>query len=95
MICSEVSILSWACANTIYKYDDNQQYYASAVDNLENPNEGYSWMIFDTSIEKSVRLFEDFKHNLKIWSDESYKNGDWTKNDVRINYISDNLRKES
>lgn len=65
--CSEVSILAWACGNTIYnKYDENLQLYQSAIDNKENPNEGYTWMTFNPDIEGANRVFEEWQHNLHI-----------------------------
>jgi len=66
--CSEVSILQWACANTIYHhFDESSKYYTSSVDNHPNPNEGYTWMTFDTSIEKAVLVFEEWKRNQNVW----------------------------
>jgi len=85
--CGEVSILAWACGNTIYnKYDENSQLYQSAIDNKENPNEGYTWMTFDESIGEAVRVFEEWKHNLTICL--KYL---WKPEDVNVAYIGDIL----
>lgn len=75
--CGEISILSWACANSVYKVDETSVF----KDNFNGirKNDGYSKLIFDTENEKAVYLFEEFKHNLEVWSGKV-----WDKRDYEI-----------
>ena len=86
--CAEVSILQWACANSIYKLDENSKYYSSSVDNPVNPNEGLTYMTFDTSIEKAVEIFEQWKRNQEVWAKTQ-----WKPEDARIIYFNVELIK--
>jgi uncharacterized protein YsxB (DUF464 family) len=70
--CAEVSILTWACANTISNLGAQKAYYSSqayAAQHGRNPNEGYTHMTFDTDNEKAMWVFQDFTHNLDVCMD--------------------------
>jgi len=87
--CAEVSLLAWACANTIYnKYDEGSRLYQSAKDNKDNINEGYSWMIFDVNIDGAIRVFEEWKHNLEVCMEHL-----WEPTDVTVRYVDEILIK--
>ena len=65
--CSEVSILAWAIGNTLCKIDFNSKWH---------DEHGYTYLFFDTSIEKAKWIFDDYKHNAKIWGQFKWKDSD-------------------
>lgn len=88
LICGEVSLLAWNLANTFCRVDPNHIYYSSAVDNSDNPDEGYTYLIFNTENDKAVWLYDEYKHNLKLWAEH-----EWGKY-VKITAIDDILIKD-
>lgn len=86
--CGELSILSWACLNTIYSLDEKCRYYTSAGYTAKmgrNPHEGYTGLIFDTSNQMALWVYEEFVNNLQIWSPE------WPKGQVQIERVDADL----
>jgi hypothetical protein len=80
--CGEVSILAWACANSIGHIDKSSYYYTSWCGNKENPNEGLTYFVFDIKNDAALWIYEDYKHNAKVWGDTNWK-------DVIFNYRDD------
>ncbi len=90
-ICSEVSVLTWACANSIWRLDDTNKYYTSINDNKENPHEGLTLMTFDKTNEKAKWLYDEYKHNLKFWAEGMTGDGSWPKDAVQITEVNDDF----
>ena len=66
-VCSEMSILAWAYANTINSDDKTCRYWTSVNDNPDNPNQGYTWMTFDPDNKPAKWMFEEYEFNVKRW----------------------------
>jgi hypothetical protein len=79
LVCGEVSILTWACANSIYYLDDKSDW---------NGAHGELSTIIDLTNEKAVLIFNEFKRNLGIWAEKN-----WLPSQVRIIKIDGPLEK--
>jgi hypothetical protein len=72
-ICSEVSFWHWTASNLIQGLDRNAKEYASARDNKQNPQEGYSWLVYDNSISNLAWIVEDFVVSAEAWGRDYWK----------------------
>ena len=85
--CGEVSILAWACANTMVCVDENSPYYTSATDDDESKhNDGYTYMTFDYENKFARTIYADYRHNVKQWAAAQ-----WPVTDVQIKELDEHL----
>lgn len=83
VICYQVSILSWACANTMSMNNLESDYYTSDYDKSDV---GYTYLTFEVENEKSMWVFNEFKTNITHWKD-AY----WTDEEVKLSSKDETL----
>jgi hypothetical protein len=64
--CAEVSILTWNTSNSLAYCDEKSEGNSSTVN-------GYSFFTLDTENETSSWLFQEYKRNLKEWTEVMWK----------------------
>lgn len=85
--CSQVSLWNYITRRIIHAYDNSVRSYSSGTDgNDENINDGYSWLIYDDSIDNQEWNFEDFVIALEKW------NEDVLDNRINIQHINRDLQ---
>lgn len=87
-ICSEVSILSWACINTVSSLDPNSEAQVSDR-GRHNPGEGLSRLVFDITNDYAKWVYEEFVINLEKWGKVM-----WPPSEVVIEHVDEDLKKE-
>jgi hypothetical protein len=75
-ICYQVSILAWACANSMGMNRHDHDFYTSDYDNSDA---GYTHLTFDERDEQAKWIFGEFKRNLGHWKAEF-----WTDHQVML-----------
>jgi hypothetical protein len=90
-ICVQVSMFSWFLQAIVWEVDNTSDYYASSVDNKENPNEGRTEFRFDKSNEKALWTYEMFRESMKYYRNHKVKDKEWNETDVVVNFIDAEL----
>jgi hypothetical protein len=77
-ICHQVSLWHWLGSNILLGSDKGTKEYSSIRDNSDNPNEGYSWVVFNPNISHLKWIFDDLVISMERWAEESYKDDEVT-----------------
>lgn len=88
ILCFQISIWHWAGSNLILGLDKEAKEYTSARDNLNNPSEGYSWLIFNPSFTNLKWIFDDLIISLERWVKDTMP-----KEEVSIEHTDEILKK--
>ena len=90
-ICVQVSMFSWFLQAIVWEVDTTSTYYASSVNNKENPNEGRTVFKLDKSNEKALWTYKMFRESMKHYRNHKVNDKEWTESDVSINFIDTDI----